>query len=314
MARAKLVCETYIRASAEDIWQALTDPDFTTRYYYGCAVESAWDVGAPVRYLAEGGMPAIVGEILEAEPPLRVVMTFSVQFDPIAAAEPPSRVTWEITPFDGVCRLTMVHDGFHDADTTYRAVATGWGPIVAGLKTLVETGESLPQPPDDGHGAPPEDLDGADHRRLGIEATNLVFSLLAEPSLSDGERADLVDAAHAARWHWRHASGRTPVNAVRADYLCSRAYAWVGNGSEAVRAAQQCLAGTEEQALADFDLAYAHEAMARALACNGDLARATQHLELATVVVIADDDDAEIVRSDLAAGPWYGLPAAERVV
>jgi uncharacterized protein YndB with AHSA1/START domain len=312
MARAKLVCETYIRASAPAIWQALTDPAFTTRYYYGCAVESAWGEGAPVRYLEPTGAVAVEGTIIEAEPPRRLVMTFAIRFDPAAAIEAPSRVTWEITPFDGVCRLTLVHDGFHGADTTYRIVATGWTPLVAGLKTLLETGEPLPFAPDDGTGALPADLDGSDHRQRGIETTNAVFELLGRPTLDADERADLVDMAHAARWHWRHAAGATEVNGLRADYLCARAHSWVGNGAEALRHAEQCLARTQAASLTDFDLAYAHEAVARAFACTGDLVAAAEHLALALAVPVADQEDAGILSADIASGPWYGLETAAR--
>jgi uncharacterized protein YndB with AHSA1/START domain len=305
MPRAKLVCETYIRATPEAIWEALTNPDFTRRYYYGCAVESAWDVGAPIQYLGEGGLPAIEGEVIEWDPPRRLVMTFSVRFDAEAAAEAPSRVTWDIVGFDGVSRLTLTHDGFHDADATYRSVATGWTPIVAGLKTLLETGEPMPVPPDDRE--LPDDLDAADHRQRGIEATNTVFRLFERVPLTDDDAADLVDAAHAARWHWRHAEDRTPVNAIRADYLCARAHAWVGNGQAALDDARRCLDATNAAGLDDFDLAYAHEVMARALASTGDLAEARLHLDKALAVAINDPEDARLVAADLAAGPWYGL-------
>ena len=83
MPKPRHVHETYIRTTPERLWQALTDPEFTSRYFYDCAVDSTWEQGAPYSYAA-GGTTAVAGTILEAEPQRRLVMTFTALFDPEA--------------------------------------------------------------------------------------------------------------------------------------------------------------------------------------------------------------------------------------
>ena len=143
MQRPKHVFETYIRATPEAVWAALTDPALTKRYYHETAVESDWEAGSTVGYRMHDGRIAVEGEIVEVDPPRRLVTTFTLSHAPEASAEAPSRVTWEIEPqADGVCKVTLVHDDFH-GEATYAMVAQGWPPILAGLKTLLETGEGL---------------------------------------------------------------------------------------------------------------------------------------------------------------------------
>jgi uncharacterized protein YndB with AHSA1/START domain/DNA-binding transcriptional ArsR family regulator len=137
---------TFIRATPEAIWRALTESDFTRRYYYGSTVESAWTPGSPVSYRI-GDELAIEGTILEADPPRRLVMTFHATWDADVAADDPTRMAFEIDESGpGVSRLTVVHDGFTAQNATYRQVGGGWPFIAAGLKTLLETGEPLSPP------------------------------------------------------------------------------------------------------------------------------------------------------------------------
>ena len=138
------VITTFIKAPPEAVWRALTESDFTTRYYYRSTVESDWHVGSPYRYAIDGET-AIEGEILEADPPRRLVMTFSAVWDPALAGDPPTRLSWELEAAGpGVTRLTVVHGGFDGETKTYRQVTGGWSWILAGLKSLLETGEALP--------------------------------------------------------------------------------------------------------------------------------------------------------------------------
>jgi uncharacterized protein YndB with AHSA1/START domain/DNA-binding transcriptional ArsR family regulator len=137
------VFATWIRATPDAIWRALTESEYTLRYYYASTVESDWQPGSPYVYRIDGNS-AIEGEILEADQPRRLVMTFHATWDPEVAADPPSRMTWEIEPAGpGVCKLTVVHDGFDRRSSTYTQVAGGWPLIAAGLKTLLETGQPL---------------------------------------------------------------------------------------------------------------------------------------------------------------------------
>jgi uncharacterized protein YndB with AHSA1/START domain/DNA-binding transcriptional ArsR family regulator len=137
------VFATFIRATPEAIWRALTESEFTTRYYYSSTVDSEWAPGAPYVYRIDGN-PAIEGTVEEADAPRRLVLSFHATWDEGVAADPPSRMTWEIEPAGpGVCKVTIVHDRFPSENETYRQVGGGAGYILAGLKTLLETGEPL---------------------------------------------------------------------------------------------------------------------------------------------------------------------------
>ena len=106
MAAPRHVFETYIRATPEAIWAAITDPTFTARYFHRTAIESTFERGAAVRYVLPDGDDAVTGSIEEIDPPARLVMTWRVLYDPALAEEPPSRVEWLLTPGDdGVTRV-----------------------------------------------------------------------------------------------------------------------------------------------------------------------------------------------------------------
>jgi uncharacterized protein YndB with AHSA1/START domain/DNA-binding transcriptional ArsR family regulator len=137
----KHVYEIYIQAPPERVWQAITDPDLSRQYYYRTGVYSDWKAGSPFRYSAGEGEPdSIVGEIVEIDPPRRLVHSFSF---PSAPDDAPSRVTWTLEPRGSATLLTLVHDEFDGETSTYRSVEHGWVPILSGLKTLLETGKPI---------------------------------------------------------------------------------------------------------------------------------------------------------------------------
>ena len=144
-ARPRHVYQVYIKASAEQIWDAITKPEFTSRYFFGTRVESTLDEGSPFVYRsADGSDVAVDGQVLESDPPQKLVHTWRALYDPEVAADAPSRVTWEIEPVeDGVCKLTTVHDQFEGETATFRSVADGWNVVLSSLKTLLETGQPL---------------------------------------------------------------------------------------------------------------------------------------------------------------------------
>jgi uncharacterized protein YndB with AHSA1/START domain len=145
--RPTFVHEVYIRTTAERLWQAITDPMMTERYYYGSRVRCAdWRAGEPYAYVGAGDVELITGEIVEADPPSRLVLTFSAQWSPELVDDRPSRLTYEITPVGESCKLTVVHDDFEAETATLREVRGGWPWIVSGLKSLLETGEALAAP------------------------------------------------------------------------------------------------------------------------------------------------------------------------
>lgn len=136
------VFATFIRTTPESIWRALTESDFTTRYWYGSTVHSDWTTGAPWELRTSGGQVGITGEVLEADPPHRLVVTYRQAWG--GGDESPSRVTFEIKGAGpGVQKLTVVHETEPGTTTQIADVAAGWPFIIAGLKTLLETGEPL---------------------------------------------------------------------------------------------------------------------------------------------------------------------------
>jgi uncharacterized protein YndB with AHSA1/START domain/DNA-binding transcriptional ArsR family regulator len=137
------VYEILIKTTPERLWRAITDPADTLLYYYGTKVQSDWKVGSKLVYL-DGDQVSLDCEILEIDPPRRLVHSFTSAYDPTLATEPPSRVTWEIEKQGEVCRLRLVHDDFDGETKTYRDVEHGWPTILSSLKTLLETGVPLP--------------------------------------------------------------------------------------------------------------------------------------------------------------------------
>lgn len=144
--QATQVYQLFIRATPEQIWDAITKPEFTERYFHGTHVETAFEPGGPydMRLVANGEL-AVKGTLLESDPPRRLVHTWLALYDAETAAEEPSRVSWEIEPRDGdVCLLTVVHDRLDGAPKTAESVSgAGWMGVLSGLKTLLETGEPL---------------------------------------------------------------------------------------------------------------------------------------------------------------------------
>ncbi len=144
MAKPEFIYETYIRASAEKIWAALTTPEFTRQYFFATDVESSWSVGSDVVYNYANGQPALKGQVLEIDPPRRLVFTFGVTWDEDLAREKASRVSIDIETSGEVCRLRLVHDEFAAHSKVLAEITHGWPVILASLKTLLETGEALP--------------------------------------------------------------------------------------------------------------------------------------------------------------------------
>jgi uncharacterized protein YndB with AHSA1/START domain len=139
------VYAVFIRATPGQVWEAITTPEFTTRYFYGSAVDSTFEAGTPwLGWTADRQQKLVDGEVLESEPPRLLRHTWRALYDADTAREPHSRVTWEIEPQDGgVTKLTVVHDELEASPKTALNVAGGWMYVLSGLKTLLETGEPL---------------------------------------------------------------------------------------------------------------------------------------------------------------------------
>ena len=131
-----------IKATPEAVWDAITKPEFTERYFYGSRITVA-----PDHYSSLGPDGDIRGDepVYEYDPPHKLVHGWRSRYDPELANEDESRVTWEIEPQDnGTCVVTVVHDRLEGAPKTAASVAgVGWMTVLSGLKTLLETGEPL---------------------------------------------------------------------------------------------------------------------------------------------------------------------------
>lgn len=139
------VYSVFIRATPDQVWDAITKPEFTTKYFYGSIIESTFEPGASLDgWSADRKNHFVDGEVIEADRPRLLRHTWRALYDPEAAAEAHSRVTWEIEPQDGgVTKLTVAHDQLEAAPKTAASVAGGWPFVLSGLKTLLETGEPL---------------------------------------------------------------------------------------------------------------------------------------------------------------------------
>jgi len=139
------VFEIYIRTTPERLWAAITDPAIRAKYHFGAAVESAWTPGSAYRLVHPGSEgPLAEGENLVVEPPSRLVQSMRTLWSEDAEREGTSRVTWEIEPVGDSCRLTVTHDQLRDGAPP--ELYGGWPMILSGLKTWLETGQTLTTP------------------------------------------------------------------------------------------------------------------------------------------------------------------------
>ena len=134
------VYEIWIKTTPERLWEAITDPEQRTRYNFGARPLGVLEVGAEID-LRAGDRLLGTGRYEAIDPPRRLVHTLVALFSDEAAAEPESRVTWEIEPFHDSCRLTLTHDRLREGGSAQ--VYGGWPMVLSGLKTWVETGDLL---------------------------------------------------------------------------------------------------------------------------------------------------------------------------
>jgi uncharacterized protein YndB with AHSA1/START domain/DNA-binding transcriptional ArsR family regulator len=158
MSAPTFVYKTYIKTSPQQLWQALTDPAFTERYW-GSSLESDWKPGSTITWNQRGVVihdPAQL--VLESEPYVRLSYTwhtftpdvkelhdFSDDVFDRLVTEPRSKVSFEIEDLGEMVKLTVVHDGFEEGSALLPLVSDGWPQVLSGLKSLLETGEVLPE-------------------------------------------------------------------------------------------------------------------------------------------------------------------------
>ena len=142
MSKPEFVYVTYIETTAEKLWHALTDSDFHERYWFGHRAISDWKVGSTYRFDKQG-KPSVEGKVLESDPPRRLVTSWAPPSEPDNPAKT-SRVAIDIEDLNGKVRLTVTHT---DLDAQgLKDVSGGWPAVLSNLKTLLETGRTLPDP------------------------------------------------------------------------------------------------------------------------------------------------------------------------
>jgi uncharacterized protein YndB with AHSA1/START domain len=147
MARSTFVYVTYIRTTPEKLWSALTDADFIGQYWFGVRCESSWTAGSPWKLVSGDGQVMDAGEVVEAEPPRRLVIRWQNKNKPELEAEGESLCTMELEPSGTAVKLSITHTIEREPSAFITAVSGGWPKVISNLKSLLETGVIALQDP-----------------------------------------------------------------------------------------------------------------------------------------------------------------------
>jgi uncharacterized protein YndB with AHSA1/START domain len=143
MSGSKSVYVICIRTTPEKLWDALTKPEFTRQYWAGTRQESDWTVGSSWKALTPDGRVWDTGEILEADRPRRLVLTWRNEHWPEMRAEGFTRLTYELEPIQDTVKLTLTHEIDVERSKLMEALSNGWPSVLCSLKSFLETGEPL---------------------------------------------------------------------------------------------------------------------------------------------------------------------------
>jgi uncharacterized protein YndB with AHSA1/START domain len=142
MSKPEFVYVTYIETTSEKLWEALTNSEFSKRYWFGTEVRSDWKVGSPFALVTDG-KTSDTGEILAADPPRLLSYTFKHELFEEMRDEPATKVVFTIEPHGEIVKLTVTHEGFAAGSKLLGAISNGWPAILSGLKSLLETGHAF---------------------------------------------------------------------------------------------------------------------------------------------------------------------------
>ena len=140
MARSTFIYVTYIRTTPGKLWSALTDPAFMKQYWFGNHCESQWTVGSSWKNVYPDGRVTDAGEIVEAEPPRRLVIRWRHEDKPELKAEGDSLCMMELESNGTAVKLTITHTIEREPSKFIAAVSGGWPKVISNLKSLLETG------------------------------------------------------------------------------------------------------------------------------------------------------------------------------
>ena len=147
MAKSTFVYVTYIRTTPGKLWSALTDAEFMKQYWFGMRGESQWTPGSPWKLVSLDGVIWDAGEIVETDPPRRLVIRWQHQNKPELKAEGPSLCTMELEPSGPAVKLSITHTIERERSKVIEAVSGGWPKVLSNLKSLLETGSAVMQEP-----------------------------------------------------------------------------------------------------------------------------------------------------------------------
>jgi uncharacterized protein YndB with AHSA1/START domain len=140
MPDSTFVYVTFIRTSTDELWTALTNPEFTKKYWFGVHQQTDWKAGSSWKLVFADGRVADSGEIVEIDPPRRLVLRWRNEFRPELKAEGYSRCVVEIEPAGEAVKLTITHSIDRQGSKLIEAVSGGWPRVLSNLKSLLETG------------------------------------------------------------------------------------------------------------------------------------------------------------------------------
>lgn len=290
--------ERFVRATPEAVFEAVSAG--IDRWWHHTAYPEPLAAGAAYVSVLPDGRRATEGEVQVLEPPRRLVQTWRPVYAADLAAEPAGILEWTVEPAgEGLTRLRLVHGGLALSPLTWAGVEHGWEWLLDNLKSVLETGDPLP----DWTSEPEEPTTDGDtdwHRGQGVQANNSVWELLERDDRTPEEDEDLLRRAYAAAYHWARTSAATAVTEVRATYLVGKAHLVTGSPDLALRAAERMLDLCARHDIVDFDLAYSHELHGRALAAVGRSDDAAAAVATARAVPVADEEDREIVEKDFS--------------
>ena len=146
MRKPEFVYVTYIETTPEKLWEALTSSEFSKRYWFNTELKTDWKIGSPFALVMDG-TTTDVGEILEFDRPRRLSYTFHHVLSEAARKERPTKVVFVLEPHGKLVKLTLTHEDFEDGSVILDGISRGWPAILAGLKTMLETGTALAIPP-----------------------------------------------------------------------------------------------------------------------------------------------------------------------
>ena len=139
--RSQFVYVTFIRTTPEKLWKALTEPEFIRQYWFDMIIKSGWTAGSAWAMSFPDGTTSDSGEIVEIDPPRRMVIRWTNQWKPELTAEGPSRCTMQLEPVEHSVKLTITHEIERPDSKLITAVSGGWPLVLSNLKSLLETGE-----------------------------------------------------------------------------------------------------------------------------------------------------------------------------